>query len=599
MAMNLIHKISLSLAVAVSAFSALFLPVHSQDSGIRTHIVSIADDVYPQARAIISVEDASGAPATTLTKDDVSITIDNQPTSIVGVDLLTSDSAPLDLLLVIDTSGSMAGAPLAGAQAAARALLAELGAQDRVALMHFGDRVALAQDFTADRALITNAIDGLGAQGNTALYQATAASAVKIGTSGASRRVVVLLSDGADFGGMSTATRAEALAAAASVGVPFFTIAQGNDLDIPYLQALADGTKGRLLQAPRPQDLEALYVSIGRLLRSQYVITFDASLASIQDGSHIAITVALGEQTATADAVYQPAPNFLPVVDIDGLTAGETLTLPREIKVNVSSGSPHVTWYVDDVNVMELDAPPYVYTFYPDAFEGGDHRLRIAVGDGPSRIESGISFSSVAPASSGGSSMLLYALVAAAMVVGGGGFIVLKRRKPRVRETRIPADQRLKSWATQVAEKSGGVQSSQPEVDSGKEDIGVAMGRLVSRAGNDAGKEYLVGGKPVSIGASPRCGVRIDDPELASEEARIWVRGRHLMLHKFTRLTTLEAEGVTGGWHILEPGDTFEIGQHTFEYRSLEASGEGAPDPLSGADQPRPGRLSDLMPRAD
>jgi LPXTG-motif cell wall-anchored protein len=258
-----------------------------------------------------------------------------------------------------------------------------------------------------------------------------------------------------------------------------------------------------------------------------------------------------------------------------------------------------VTWYVDDVNVMELDAPPYVYTFEPGAFEGGDHRLRLSVGDGPSRIETAVSFASVAPPKSGGSSMLLYVLVAGAAVLGAGAFIAMKRRRPRVRETKIPADQRLKSWAAQLAEKSGTPPPPVEESAEGKEDIGVALGRLISRAGNDIGREYAVGGKPVSVGAGLRCGVRIDDPELATEEARIWVRGEHLMYHKFTKLTTLEAEGLVGGWQILEPGDSFQIGTHTFEVRLLERFDAGAADPLSGSDPPRPARLGDLMPRAD
>jgi LPXTG-motif cell wall-anchored protein len=258
-----------------------------------------------------------------------------------------------------------------------------------------------------------------------------------------------------------------------------------------------------------------------------------------------------------------------------------------------------VTWYVDDVNVMELEAAPYVYTFDPAAFAGGDHRLRVAIGDGPSRVESGISFSSVAPPEPGGSSMMLYVLVGVAMVVGAAAFVVFKKRRPRVQEKKIPADQRLKSWATQVAEKSGVTPPpTKMDAEGGAEDIGVAMGRLVSRAGSDAGKEYAVGGKPVSVGAGARCGVRIDDPDLASEEARIWVRGAHLMYHKFTKLTTLEAEGMVGGWQILEAGDTFQIGQHTFEFRLLEPAGGDVAGPLSGADAPRT-RLGDLMPRAD
>ncbi len=596
--MNFVQKVSLFVIAIACVFAVAQAPVRAQDSGIRAYIISVEDDAYPQASAIVSIENSTADASAPLTKDDFAATIDGQPVSIVSADLVTSESAPLDLLLVIDTSGSMAGAPIAGAKAAAKAMMAELGEQDRIAVLHFGDAVVLAQDVTAVRAAVTRAIDSLIAVGNTALYQATAAASVKIGTSEASRRAIVLLSDGADFGGASAATRQEALAAAAAIGVPFFTIAQGTDLDIPYLQQLANDTSGQLLQAPRPQDLEELYVSIGRLLRSQYVITFDASAATAETGSRVAITVTSGGTSTTAEAAYTPGAGFLPVIDIEGLTAGETLLEPRDVTVNVSSGSPHVTWYVDDVNVMELDAPPYIYTFHPKAFDGGDHRLRVAVGTGPSRIESGISFSSVAPPSAS-RPMLLYLLVGGAMVVGAAAFVLLKRRKPRIREMRIPADQRTKSWAVQVAEKAV-LPSTRAEIDAdgAKEDIGVAMGRLISRAGSDTGLEYLVGGKPVSVGAGPRCGVRIDDPDLATEEARVWVRGQHLMYHKFTRLTTLEPEGLTGGWQILGPGDRFQIGQHTFEFRLLEHAGDDK-DPLSGADPPRAPRLGDLMPRAD
>jgi VWFA-related protein len=596
--MNAVQKMAV-LCACMCACIALQSHVSAQDSGIRAYVVSIEDDAYPQASAVVSIENTA-AEAPPLTKDDFTVTVDGQSASIVSADLLTSDSAPLDLLLVIDSSGSMAGAPIASAKAAAIALVAELGAQDRIALIHFGDAVVLSQDFTADRGLINGAIDRLTAQGNTALYQATAAAAVKIGTSESTRRAVVLLSDGADFGGASAATRTDALTAAASVSVPFFTIAQGTDLDLPYLQELAAGTSGRLLQAPRPENLRDLYVSIGRLLRSQYVITFDASAASVDTGSRVVISATSDGVTAAAETLYTPGAGFVPVIDVEGLTAGETLIEPREIKVNVSSGSPLVTWYVDDVNVMELDAPPYVYTFHPEAFEGGDHRLRVAVGQGTSRIETGVSFSSVAPPKSGGSPMLLYALVGVAMVIGGGLFVVLKRRKPRTRDMKIPADQRLKSWASQVAAQKESAKRAEPDdgADPEHEDIGIAMGRLVSRAGNDEGREYLVGGKPVSVGAGARCGVRIDDPDLASEEARVWVRGQHLMYHKFTRLTTLEEQGIAGGWQILEPGDTFEVGQHTFEFRLLDHA-PGAADPSQEAGPQRPPRLSDLMPRAD
>ena len=69
------------------------------------------------------------------------------------------------------------------------------------------------------------------------------------------------------------------------------------------------------------------------------------------------------------------------------------------------------------------------------------------------------------------------------------------------------------------------------------------------------------------IGSGARCGVRIDDREVGAEEARIWVRDGHLMLHRVTRLTDVAADGASGGWTILQPGNSIDIGQHRFEFR--------------------------------
>jgi hypothetical protein len=442
------------------------------------------------------------------------------------------------------------------------------------------------------------------------LYQATAASAVKISGSPASRRAVVLLSDGADAGGASIATREEAIAGAAGAGVPYFTIAAGTELDLPYLQQVADVTRGRMLQAPRPEDLNALYVSIGRLLRSQYVVTFDASAASATDGVQVVITVKSGDAVSSAEARYTPGSGFLPTITISGVSANETLELPRDITAAISVGAPRLRWYVDDVNVLEQTAPPYIFTYDPARFSEGDHNVRAVIGDGAAAVESSVALKSIPPppAPGGGPPILLITLVVVAAVIGAGAFFVMRARKPRG-EKPIPADQRTKSWAQQVAAKkaaSGEAPVAPEQESSTQEDIGKVMGRLISRAGNDVGQEYAVGGKPVSIGAGPRCGVRIADPELATEEARIWVRGDHLMLHMFTRLTSIEAGAGGGGWQILDPGDTFKIGQHTFEFQTLPVPGtetsEGVPNVLREHDttpRPAPGRLSDLMPRSD
>ena len=616
--MNVIHKISALLTVAVCMFMAVSGSAEGQESGIRASIVSIVDDTYPNARAIVGVEHKGDNATFTLDAAAFAITIDGAPVSTISAELAASEDAPLDLLFVIDTSGSMNGAPLASAKAAAKALIAELGAQDQIALMHFGDEVRFAQDFTADRALINAALDGLVAQGNTALYQATAAASIAIADSKASRRAVVLLSDGADFGGRSIATREEAIGAAATVGVPFFAIAQGTDLDRPYLQQIADVTKGRYLEAPRPEDLDALYVSIGRLLRSQYIVTFDASSA-ISAGSKIAITVTAGASQAVAESTFKPDPDFQPSISILGLAAGDAIDEPREVTISISGGALRVRWYVDDVNVLEANAAPYGFTIDPAQFTEGAHTLRVMIGDGPSPIEASIAFSSTPPAapSGGGAPIVPVAGVAGVLLVAGAALFVVRRRAPRG-DAPIPVEQRITSWATQVARNKAAVDELEEPTETGTapEDVGQALGLLISRGGSDLGSEYTVGGKPVSIGAGSRCGVHIKDPDLASEEARIWVRGDHLMLHMFTRLSTVESGGNAGGWQILEPGDTFSIGEHTFEFQLLTSEEPLAdthdlptdpgsvPNILRDAQpqprpHPQPGHFSDMMPRAD
>jgi hypothetical protein len=179
------------------------------------------------------------------------------------------------------------------------------------------------------------------------------------------------------------------------VGVPFFIVAFGNEVDRPYLTELAARTNGRLFEAPGPADLEALYASIGRLLRSQYAVTFDASAAPIDVDSTITVTVNAGDRSASDDATFRASANFLPQFLLTGVDAGESLKAAREITAEIEGGAtPRLTWYVDDVNVLEQVAPPYVYTYEPAQFPEGEHLLRVTAGVGNTPIEQTLAFSS-------------------------------------------------------------------------------------------------------------------------------------------------------------------------------------------------------------
>ena len=111
------------------------------------------DDEIPIFRAgvtLVKVDvEVTGRGSTDIsdfTKQDFKIFDENEPREIAH---FSRESAPLDLLLLLDVSGSMRQS-LADLAAATRAALANLHAGDRVALMLFSRRTEVIQPFTDD-----------------------------------------------------------------------------------------------------------------------------------------------------------------------------------------------------------------------------------------------------------------------------------------------------------------------------------------------------------------------------------------------------------------------------------------------------------------
>ncbi len=563
-----------ALAIAAAALLLIGLPMAraQQPPSLRAGLASVSDGDFPNARAVVNLEDSSGGDVRGLTAANFSVTIDGKSAPVVSAELASSRGLPLDVLIVIDVSGSMVGEPVAQARAAAKAFLTGLAPEDRVALLTFADDAQVVQDFTTDRALTTGAIDGLVARGNTALYKATDTAAQKITASAASRRAVIFLSDGAQDGVELTVPRDQALTAAAAAGAPFFTVGEGSLIDREYLQTLAQSTHGRYLEAPDPKDLGALYAGIGQLLRSQFVVTFDASAAN-PAGSTIKLDLQSGGATATASAPYKPGAGFAPpAITIEGLHDGESVSASRAITVTGGEKltAQRVVFYVDDVNVFEATSAPYTFTYDPRRFAEGAHTLRVSAQAAGRNSDATVSFSSAAPVakSGGGLPLIAIASVAAAVLLAVAVIGVLLRLRAMPSDESDNAADRVIPFGKRMPLPVADGPGDQQDV-AVPENIGEPMGMLLSRAGADLGSEYPVGGSPVSIGSASRCGVRVNDPGLAGEEARIWIRKGHLMLHRMTKLTAMVVEGTSGGWQILEQGDTFEIGEHRFEFRLL------------------------------
>ena len=103
----------------------------------------------------------------------------------------------ISALLLIDASESMRGGELAAAFAAARQFLRRLSPEDEAAVMVFADRVLALTPFGPPEPGLLEGIEGTAAAGGTALNDHLYA-ALRLLDERPGRRIVVLLSDGAD-----------------------------------------------------------------------------------------------------------------------------------------------------------------------------------------------------------------------------------------------------------------------------------------------------------------------------------------------------------------------------------------------------------------
>jgi Ca-activated chloride channel family protein len=175
---------------------------------------------------------------------------------------------PSDVVLVLDTSGSMSGQKLADAKRAAHSLLNQLGESDRAAIVGFDGTAQLAWSLQPVTARAHHAVDRLGGGGSTNMIGGlqTGFEAMGGATSGRSRRVV-LLSDGHPDSAAGLEGLAQRFAQRAS---PLTTVGIGSDYDPQLMQTLADAGTGNFYWAGPNMALDQVFADEFRAARFRF-----------------------------------------------------------------------------------------------------------------------------------------------------------------------------------------------------------------------------------------------------------------------------------------------------------------------------------------
>ncbi len=242
-----------------------------------------------------------------LKQEDFEILEDGVPQDIANFS--RDADQPLNIVMLYDTSLSVAKRLDFERRASAKFLERVLRQQDRAALFSVSTDVVLMQDFTNRVPVLVNAMKQLKPQGATSLYDAIylAADYLKQ-TEG--RRIIIMISDGGDT--TSHKGLLEVLARAQQTDALIYAVYTGHvnpsqnlrDLAAERaLETLAAETGGEVLRAKIQSDLpsneadeqslrelELAFTNLAEQLRTQYVLGF-FSTNEKKDGSFRKLTV--------------------------------------------------------------------------------------------------------------------------------------------------------------------------------------------------------------------------------------------------------------------------------------------------------------------
>lgn len=243
------------------------------DGELSVSVREVSVDDSALVRFLAKVADQSGRPIA-LSPGSFSVRVGDQDIPITDVETVTDAEVGISALLLIDTSGSMVGAPLANARVAAAQYVQSLQPTDEVAVYAFAVDTNVIADFSRDFGAVEAQLSSLVAFGDTALYDSVGDISQTMAERPSARRVIIMLSDGAEYG-ISSIGRQQALDAAAAGGTPFYIVGLGPTIDTAFLQELAAASGGAFFATPSSDQLSARFAEIAELLRSEYVVTVD------------------------------------------------------------------------------------------------------------------------------------------------------------------------------------------------------------------------------------------------------------------------------------------------------------------------------------
>ena len=223
-----------------------------------------------------------GRPVEGLKADDFELR-DNGVAQKVDLSTLAGN---VNVVLALDTSGSLAGEKLTSLKNASRSLIAALRPGDTASLLSFSHPIELLAAAERDPSVVDRVLDTVSAGGRTALLDALY-TAITVTDAETPRSLIILFSDGGE--NASWLSRESVFDSLKHASVVIYSVGTTTE-SVPFGESLmakiAEESGGTLLHAEADRKLPGVFVGILNEFRMRYLLTYTPTGVKRGDGWH-------------------------------------------------------------------------------------------------------------------------------------------------------------------------------------------------------------------------------------------------------------------------------------------------------------------------
>ncbi len=286
-------------ALTLVVFTAIFLSIVPAVAGAQQATQSQPSDApytfnvsVDEVVLHVTVRNREGTPVAGLGKENFQIYEDG---ALQKTKYFSHDDVPVEVGLIVDNSGSMRS-KRAEVLAAALAFARSSNPQDQMFVVNFNEHVSFGlpenMPFTDEVDQLQSALSRISANGETAIYDAVAAGLDHLKKGNRDKRVLIVISDGAD--NASKHKKEQILAMVARSDAIIYSIALFDEGDpdqrFGVLKQLAKAAGGETFLPESMKDVVPICERIAHDIRSQYTLAYVPTNRK-QDGTYRTVQV--------------------------------------------------------------------------------------------------------------------------------------------------------------------------------------------------------------------------------------------------------------------------------------------------------------------